>query len=112
MASKRDLNRIKELKVEIPYYGELSTSESKEKESYKKLVVELKKELEVLEKKVGKKKAWADLSVNGMNVLWVHVPRDEVPPICDLEQLFVPSTLTLHIPGNSVDWKDWGAMSP
>ena len=60
MASKRDLNRIKELKVEIPYYGELSTSESKEKESYKKLVVELKKELEVLEKKVGKKKAWAD----------------------------------------------------
>ena len=60
MASKRDLNRIKELKVEIPYYGELSTSESKEKESYKKLVVELKKELEFLEKKVGKKKAWAD----------------------------------------------------
>ena len=59
MASKRDLNRIKELKVEIPYYGELSTSESKEKESYKKLVVELKKELEFLEKKVGKKKAWA-----------------------------------------------------
>ena len=31
MASKRDLNRIKELKVEIPYYGELSTSESKER---------------------------------------------------------------------------------
>ena len=60
MASKRDLNRIKELKVEIPYYGELSTSESKEKESYKKLVVELKKELDFLEKKVGKKKAWAD----------------------------------------------------
>ena len=57
MASKRDLNRIKELKVEIPYYGELSTSESKVKESYKKLVVELKKELEFLEKKVGKKKA-------------------------------------------------------
>ena len=57
MASKRDLNRIKELKVEIPYYGELSTSESKEKESYKKLVVELKKELEFLEKKLGKKKA-------------------------------------------------------
>ena len=26
------------MKVEIPYYGELSTSESKEKESYKKLV--------------------------------------------------------------------------
>ena len=51
MASKRDLNRIKELKVEIPYYGELSTSESKEKESYKKLVVELKNELEFLEKK-------------------------------------------------------------
>ena len=57
MASKRDLNRIKELKVEIPYYEELSTSESKEKESYKKLVVELKKELEFLERKVGKKKA-------------------------------------------------------
>ena len=45
------------MKVEIPYHRELSTSESKEKESYKKLVVELKKELEVLEKKVGKKKA-------------------------------------------------------
>ena len=112
MASKRDLNRIKELKVEIPYYGELSTSESKEKESYKKLVVELKKELEFLEKKVGKKKAWADLSANWMHDPSVQVPRDQVPPICDLEQLFVPSTLTLHIPGNSVDWKDRGAMSP
>ena len=112
MASKRDLSRIKELKVEIPYYGELSTSESKEKESYKKLVVELKKELEFLEKKVGKKKAWADLSANWMHDPSVQVPRDDVPPICDLEQLFVPSTLTLHIPGNSVDWKDRGAMSP
>ena len=67
MASKRDLNRIKELNVEISYYGELSTSESKEKESYKKLVVELKKELGFLEKKVGKKRAWADLSANWMN---------------------------------------------
>ena len=56
MASKRDLNRIKELKVEISDYGELSTSESKERESYKNLVVELKKELELLKKKVGKKK--------------------------------------------------------
>ena len=84
MASKRDLNRIKELKVEIPYYGELSTSESKEKESYKKLVVELKKELEFLEKKVGKKKLWADYSPNWMNYLSVQVPRDEVLPICDL----------------------------
>ena len=82
MASKRDLNRIKELKVEIPYYGELSTSESKEKESYKKLVVELKKELELLEKKVGKKKAWADLSANRINDPSVQVPGDEVPPIC------------------------------
>ena len=44
MISKRDQNRIKELKKEIPFYGELSTSESKEKESYKRLVVELKKE--------------------------------------------------------------------
>ncbi len=86
MASKRDLNRIKELKVEIPYYGELSTSESKEKESYKKLVVELKKELEFLEKKVGKKKPLADLSANWMNDPSVQVPRDQVPPICDLEQ--------------------------
>ena len=83
MASKRDLNRIKELKVEIPYYGELSTSESKEKESYKK-VVELKKELEFLEKKVGKKKAWADLSSNVMNDPSVQIARDDVPPICDL----------------------------
>ena len=112
MASKRDLNRIKELKVEIPYYGELSTSESKEKESYKKLVVELKKELEFLEKKVGKKKAWVDFSANWMNDPSVQVPRDQVPPICDLKQWLVPSTLTLHIPGNSVDWKDRGAMSP
>ena len=55
MASKRDLNRIKELIVEIPYYGELSTSESKEKESYKKLVVELKKELELLKKRLGRR---------------------------------------------------------
>ena len=112
MASKRDLNRIKELKVEIPYYGEISTSESKEKESYKKLVVELKKELEFLEKKVGKKKAWADFSANGMNDPSVQVSRDDVPLICDLEQWLVPSTLTLHIPWNSVDWKDRGAMSP
>ena len=97
--------------VEIPYFGELSTSESKEKESYKNLVMELKKELEFLEKKVGKNKAWADLSANWMHDPSVQVPRDKVPPICDLEQLFVPSTLTLHIPGNSVDWKDQGAMS-
>ena len=50
------MNRIKELKVEIPYYGELSTSESKEKESYKKLVVELKKELEFLEIRLGRRR--------------------------------------------------------
>ena len=56
MATKRDLNRIKELKVEIPFYGELSTSESKETESYKRLVIDLKKELEALELKVGTKK--------------------------------------------------------
>ena len=56
MATKRDLNRIKELKVEIPFYGELSTSESKETESYKRLVIDLKKELEALELKVGPKK--------------------------------------------------------
>ena len=112
MASKTDLNRIKELKVEIPYYGELSTSESKEKESYKKLVVELKKELELLEKKVGKKKPWADFSANWMNDPSVQVPLDQVSQICDLEQWLVPSTLTLHIHGNSVDWKGWGTMSP
>ena len=52
--SKRDKNRIKELKKEIPFYGELSTSESKEKESYMRLVVELKKELESLEEKIKK----------------------------------------------------------
>ena len=62
MTTLKDLNRIKELKKEISFYGELSTSESKEKESYKRLVVELKKELESLElkgkkgKKVKKKK--------------------------------------------------------
>ena len=54
MTTLKDLNRIKELKKEISFYGELSTSESKDKESYKRLVVELKKELESLEKK-GKK---------------------------------------------------------
>ena len=84
MASKRDLNRIKELKVEIPYYGELSTSESKEKESYKKLVVELKKELEFLKKKVGKKKPWADFSANWMNDPSVQVSSDGVLHICNL----------------------------
>ena len=56
MISKRDQNRIKELKKEIPFYGELSTSESKEKESYKRLVVDLKKELESLEDKEKKGK--------------------------------------------------------
>ena len=56
MISKRDQNRIKELKKEIPFYGELSTSESKEKESYKRLVEDLKKELETLEKKLSKGK--------------------------------------------------------
>ena len=50
--SKRDKKRIKELKKEIPFYGELSTSESKEKKSYKRLVVELKKELDSLEENV------------------------------------------------------------
>ena len=53
---KRQKNRIKKLKKEIPFYGELSNSESKEKESYKRLVVELKKELESIEKKVNKGK--------------------------------------------------------
>ena len=57
MISKRDQNRIKELKKEIPFYWELSTSESKDKESYKRLVMDLKKELESLEDK-GKKKKW------------------------------------------------------
>ena len=56
MITKRDQNRIKELKKEIPFYGELSTSESKDKESYKRLVMDLKKELESLEKKVNKGK--------------------------------------------------------
>ena len=51
MTTLKDLNRIKELKKEISFYGELSTSESKDKESYKRLVEDLKKELESLEKK-------------------------------------------------------------
>ena len=51
MITKRDLNRIKELKKEIPFYGELSTSESNDRDSYKKLVITLKEELEALEKK-------------------------------------------------------------
>ena len=52
--TKRDQNRIKELKKEIPFYGELSTSESKEKESYKRLVIDLKRELKSLEEKIKK----------------------------------------------------------
>ncbi len=51
MITKKELNRIKELKKEIPFYGELSTSESKDRDSYKKLVRTLKEELESLEKK-------------------------------------------------------------
>ena len=56
MITLKDLNRIKELKKEISFYGELSTSESKDKESYKRLVVDLKKELESLENKNVSKK--------------------------------------------------------
>ena len=56
MTTLKDLNRIKELKKEISFYGELSTSESKDMESYKRLVVDLKKELESLEKKEKKGK--------------------------------------------------------
>ena len=56
MTTLKDLNRIKEIKKEISFYGELSTSESKDKESYKRLVMDLKKELESLEKKVNKGK--------------------------------------------------------
>ena len=52
MTTLKDLNRIKELKKEISFYGELSTSESKDKESYKRLVEDLKKELESLENKL------------------------------------------------------------
>ena len=56
MTTLKDLNRIKELKKEISFYGELSTSESKDKESYKRLVVDLMKELESLENKNASKK--------------------------------------------------------
>ena len=51
MITKKELNRIKELKKEIPFYSELSTSESKDRDSYKKLLITLKEELESLEKK-------------------------------------------------------------
>ena len=56
MTTLKDLNRIKEIKKEISFYGELSTSESKDKESYKRLVEDLKKELESLENKNVSKK--------------------------------------------------------
>ena len=56
MTTLKDLNRIKELKKEISFYGDLSTSESKDKESYKRLVEDLKKELESLENKNVSKK--------------------------------------------------------
>ena len=63
--TKRDQNRIKELKKEIQFYGELSTSESKEKESYERLVVDLKKELESLEDKWKKVKKGDDVVRKG-----------------------------------------------
>ena len=56
MITKKDLNRIKELKKEIPFYGELSTSESKDRDSYKNLLITLKEELESLEKKTVSKR--------------------------------------------------------
>ena len=56
MTTLKDLKRIKELKKEISFYGELSTSDFKDKESYKRLVVDLKKELESLENKNVSKK--------------------------------------------------------
>ena len=52
MITKKELNRIKELKKEIPFYGELSSSDSNDRDSYKKLVKTLKEELELLEKKI------------------------------------------------------------
>ncbi len=52
--TKRDQNRIKELKKEIPIYGELSSSESKEKEYYKRFVIDLKMELKSIEEKIKK----------------------------------------------------------
>ena len=51
MITKKELKRIKELKKEILFYSELSTSDSKDSESYKKLVIILKNELESLENK-------------------------------------------------------------
>ena len=56
MITKKELNRIKELKKEIPFYGELSTSDSKDRDSYKKLLITLKEELESLEKKIVSKR--------------------------------------------------------
>ena len=56
MISKKELNRIRELKKEIPFYGELSTSESKDRDSYKKLLITLKEEVESLEKKTVSKR--------------------------------------------------------
>ena len=56
MITKKELNRIKELKKEIPFYSELSISESKDRDSYKKLLITLKEELESLEKKTVSKR--------------------------------------------------------
>ena len=56
MITKKEFNRIKELKKEIPFYGELSTSDSKDRDSYKKLVKTLKEELEALEQKTVSKR--------------------------------------------------------
>ena len=72
MTSKKDLKRIKELKKEISFYGELSTSESKDKESYKRLVEDLKKELESLEKKMYLRKQSEDSST------------ELIPPMSDI----------------------------
>ena len=72
MTTLKDLNRIKELKKEISFYGELSTSESMDKESYKRLVEDLKKELESLEKKMYLRKQSEDSST------------ELIPPMSDI----------------------------
>ena len=75
MTSKKDLNRIKELKKEIPYYVALSISDSKEKDSYKKIVVEYEKELELLENKLVSKGVCEMSNFLGRPVLTVSIDK-------------------------------------
>jgi len=80
MTLLKDLNRIKELEKDISYFSKFLTSDSKEKESYKIIVEDKKKELETLQdKRVSKgvkSKGICDMSVfEGKPILTVSIDK-------------------------------------